>query len=279
MLARTLSSVFFFALLLFGLFYPAEWAGHCILAVIVWGTLAGTREYYQLARRLKLRPSPWPGYAAALTFLADAYFFQFDHFVYIFIAVFWAIFITQVFLKRLEGSVANTACTLFGAIYVAMPLAIVLDIFRHATVKWDFTAAHAGGNLVLFLILASWATDIGGYCIGKPLGRHKMSPVLSPNKSWEGLAGGAVLALVAGGLLWAFWPGMRDTLGFYEALALPVLFTLVGTVGDLAESAFKRDAGVKDSGRTFTGHGGMLDIVDSLLLCAPVFYLYIRIAH
>jgi phosphatidate cytidylyltransferase len=279
MIPRVASSIVFFALLLFGLYYPAPWANHVILAAVVWGTLAGTREYYHLARRLKLRPSPWPGYVGALAFLADAYFFEFHNFVYIFIAVFWVVFLTQVFLKRLDGSVANTACSLFGCIYVALPLAIVLDIFRHATVNWDFHDARSGGNLVLFLILSTWATDIGGYCFGKPFGRHKMSPVLSPNKSWEGLAGGAVLAVLAGGLLWRLWPGMAGTLGLAEALCLPVLFTVVGTVGDLAESAFKRDAGVKDSGHTFTGHGGMLDILDSLLLCAPVFYLYIRIVH
>ena len=279
MVPRVASSIVFFALLLFGLYGRAPWAGHVILAAAVWGALAGTREYYKMAKRLKLRPSPWPGYAVALTLLADAYFAEFHNFVYIFIAIFWAIFLTQVFLKRLEGSIANTACSLFGCIYVAMPLAIVLDIFRHATTKWDFHDAHSGGNLVLFLILSTWATDIGGYCFGKPFGRHKMAPILSPNKSWEGLAGGALLAAVAGGLLWRFWPGMALTLGRRECLALPLLFTLVGTVGDLAESAFKRDAGVKDSGHTFTGHGGMLDILDSLLLCAPVFYLFIRIAH
>ena len=74
------------------------------------------------------------------------------------------------------------------------------------------------------------------------------------------------------------WPGMNSLVTWPEAIGLPALFSLLGTVGDLAESAFKRDADVKDSGETCTGHGGMLDIIDSLLLCAPVFYLYLEIA-
>jgi len=279
MLARILSSLLFFALFLFGLFSNRSFAPHIIFVIVAAATVLGTHEYYNLARHLHIRPSPWPGHAIALAFLADAFFFQFGDFVYIFITCFWMLLITQVFLKRYDHSVANTACSLFGSIYVGLPLAMLLDVFRNATAKWDFTDPITGGNLVLFLVLTSWATDIGGYCIGKPFGKHKMTPVLSPNKSYEGLAGGAALAVAAGVLLRLLWPGMHLAFSWPEAIGLPILFTLVGVVGDLAQSAFKRDAGIKDSGRTYTGHGGMLDIIDSLLLCAPVFYLYLKIRH
>lgn len=279
MLARTASSLVFFALLLFGLYSNLFWAGHIVFAIVAGATLMGTREYYKMARRLKVRPSPWPGNAIALAFLADAYFFRFEHFVDIFIACFWLVLITQVFVKKHDRSIVNSACSIFGSIYVGLPLAIVLDIFRHAPQKWGFDYSHAGANLVVFLVLTSWATDIGGYCFGKPFGRHKMAPVLSPNKSFEGLAGGALLAMAFGALLRAFWPHMDELFSWAEALLLPAAFTAIGTVGDLAESAFKRDANIKDSGRTYTGHGGMLDILDSLLLCAPVFYLYLKITH
>jgi len=77
-------------------------------------------------------------------------------------------------------------------------------------------------------------------------------------------------------LLKLFWPGFQDLLRGPEIIGLSILFAVLGTVGDLAESSFKRDAEVKDSGKTYTGHGGMLDILDSVLLCAPVFYLYLE---
>ncbi|MFW6286632.1 MAG: phosphatidate cytidylyltransferase [Candidatus Sumerlaeota bacterium] len=279
MIPRVLSSLVFFAVFLFGLYYSADWAGHIIFFVVAFGTVMGTREYYNLARLLKVRPSPWPGNAIALTFLVDAYFFQFEHFVHIFITCFWVLLITQVFLKSFNRAIINNAVSLFGSIYLGVPLAIVLFIFRHGTDAWALPSATSGSDLIVFLVLTSWATDIGGYCFGKPFGKHKMSPKLSPNKSWEGLVGGALLALVSGLILWYFWPDMSQTLRLVEAALVPVGFTVVGTIGDLAESAFKRDAGVKDSGQTFTGHGGMLDILDSLLLCAPVFYLYMSLTR
>ena len=213
MLARILSSLLFFALFLFGLFSNRSFAPHIIFVIVAAATVLGTHEYYNLARHLHIRPSPWPGHAIALAFLADAFFFQFGDFVYIFITCFWMLLITQVFLKRYDHSVANTACSLFGSIYVGLPLAMLLDVFRNATAKWDFTDPIAGGNLVLFLVLTSWATDIGGYCIGKPFGKHKMTPVLSPNKSYEGLAGGAALAV-------AVLAGAAGAEGIALALAL-----------------------------------------------------------
>lgn len=275
MAPRVITGLIFFAVLLFGLFSPLGWARLVIFAIVFGATLLGTHEYYQLARKKQLRPSPWPGHLVALAFLVDAYFFQFHHFLHLFIACFWLLLITQVFFKRYDRAVPNTAVSLFGSIYVGLPLAILLYIFQ-CPAEWGFQSPRAGGNLIIFLIVASWATDIGGYCFGKPFGKHKMTPVLSPNKSWEGLAGGVALAILSGILLKAFWPGLGEMLRWREAVGLPILFTLLGTVGDLAESAFKRDAGVKDSGKTYTGHGGMLDIIDSLLLCAPVFYLYLE---
>jgi phosphatidate cytidylyltransferase len=277
LIARVTSSFLFLGLLLYGLYSGTSTGEYIILVVVAAATLAGTREYYQMARKMKVRPSPWPGYAVALAFLGDAFFFEFAHFLPIFIVCFWLLLITQVLLKHHGNSISNTACSLFGSIYVALPLAIVLDLFMHGSSKWGGTYAFAGGNMVLFLIVTSWATDIGGYCFGKPFGKHKLAPVLSPNKSIEGLVGGAVLALLFGFLLWKFSPKMDQSFSLIEALLLPVLFTIVGTVGDLAESAFKRDSDVKDSGKTYTGHGGMLDILDSLLLCAPVFYLYLTL--
>lgn len=278
MFGRVTSSIVFFILLLLGLFSPRQFFHYIILVIVVGATFLGTHEYYNLARIKKIRPSPWPGYATALAFLIDAYFLEFGHFVHIFITCFWLLLFTQVFFKRVDGAIANTAASLFGAIYVGLPMAILLYISRYAKV-WGYDQPNAGSYLLIFLVVTSWAMDVGGYLVGRKWGKHKISAVLSPNKSLEGLIGGIALAVVSGALLKALWPEMSGFFSWPEAVGLPILFCILGLVGDLAESAFKRDAGVKDSGRTYTGHGGMLDIIDSLLLCAPVFYLYLEIAR
>ena len=278
MIPRTTSSVIFFAIFLFGLFSANPYAGLLILGIVLGATALGTHEYYNMARKLSMRPSPWPGkYIISLGFIIDAYFYQFSHFVHIFIACFWLLLITQVFFKRHDRAISNTAVSLFGSIYVGLPLAILLFIFQYPQ-TWGYSIPHAGSYLIVFLVLTCWATDIGGYLIGKPLGKHKLCPTLSPNKSVEGLIGGILLAIIFGVLLKALWPGMSRVVSWPEAILLPIAFSILGLVGDLAESAFKRDAQVKDSGRTYTGHGGMLDIIDSLLLCAPAFYLYLEMA-
>lgn len=132
--------------------------------------------------------------------------------------------------------------------------------------------------LVVWLLLQVWAADIGAYFAGHALGRRKLAPRVSPGKTWEGLAGGLVLALVVAAT-WAFFdpdlvaPGR----GLPWVLAVSSLIVLVSVVGDLAESLQKRVAEVKDSGRMFPGHGGVLDRIDSLLAAAPAFALVLRL--
>ena len=199
MLRRVTSSIAFFIILLISLLSPIPGAHYLILIIIFGATLLGTQEYYNLARRRNIRPSPWPGHAIALAFLVDAYFFGFQHFVHIFITLFWILLFTQVLFKSFDRAIANTATSLFGAIYVGLPMAILLYISKYAGMTvgvngervWNFTEPHAGGYVILFLVITSWATDIGGYLIGKPFGRHKITPVLSPHKSFEGVCGGS----------------------------------------------------------------------------------------
>ena len=279
-IARTATTLVFFVIFLFGLYSPFEWSRHIVFVVVALASLLGTHEYYHMARRLKVRPSPWPGHLISLAFLFDAYWLHFGHFVHLFIACFWLLLFTQVFFKAYDRAIVNMACSLFGSIYVGLPMAVALFIFRFPE-RFGFAppeaSPHTGGHLLLFLVLTAWMMDTGGYLVGKPFGRHKMTPKLSPNKSWEGMAGGILMSILTGVLLRRFCPGMDRVFSWSEAIFLPAVFAIVGTVGDLAESAFKRDAGIKDSGKTYTGHGGMLDIIDSILLCAPVFYLYLSL--
>lgn len=130
-------------------------------------------------------------------------------------------------------------------------------------------------HYLLALFIAIWINDSGAYCVGsltakRKQGNHKMFPRVSPNKSWEGLVGGIVWALLAG---WVFYAVGWFT-GLGQALGFAALASVFGTLGDLMESLFKRTLGVKDSGRFMPGHGGVLDRFDSILLAAPVLMVY-----
>ncbi|MGN0234933.1 MAG: phosphatidate cytidylyltransferase [Paludibacteraceae bacterium] len=140
--------------------------------------------------------------------------------------------------------------------------------------------------LLLALFVLIWLNDSGAYCVGSLLGKrkggnHKMFPRVSPNKSWEGLVGGAVVAMAAGCLLAFFgWFDALPLLGgcrFVAPLIFSAIVVVFGTLGDLMESLLKRTIGVKDSGKFMPGHGGVLDRFDSILLATPavIFFLWL----
>ena len=167
----------------------------------------------------------------------------------------------QVSLAPSESRHLSMFILLFGILYIGYTLGHFLRLRNQ----------HDGALLVLFVLLVTWAGDAAAYYVGKTWGSRPLAPRLSPNKTIEGFLGGLVVApLIAWiGHLW-FLPAVTPV----DCLILGLLFTVLGLLGDLSESALKRQAGVKDSGSLIPGHGGVLDRVDSLLLNAPVFYYY-----
>ncbi|MDQ3785239.1 MAG: phosphatidate cytidylyltransferase [Actinomycetota bacterium] len=125
--------------------------------------------------------------------------------------------------------------------------------------------------LVAFVLIAA-LDDIGAYFTGTRFGTHRMAPSISPGKSWEGFVGGLVCSLLGGGICAA----VLAPLGVVDGIALGALCGTFGPAGDLAESLVKRTLGIKDSGRLLPGHGGFLDRLDAVILCAPVVFLYLR---
>ncbi|MCJ7420223.1 phosphatidate cytidylyltransferase [Sphingomicrobium astaxanthinifaciens] len=121
-----------------------------------------------------------------------------------------------------------------------------------------------GLALLIWVFIVTWATDIGGYAFGKTMGRTKLAPAISPNKTWEGLLGGMLAAGLLGGL-WAWSQGLASLLYW---LGPPM--AVAAQAGDLFESAMKRRAGVKDSGTLLPGHGGVFDRLDGLLVVATL---------
>jgi phosphatidate cytidylyltransferase len=125
-----------------------------------------------------------------------------------------------------------------------------------------------GPELTLTVLIVVWAADVGAYACGRRFGRIKLAPAVSPGKTWEGVTGGLLFAAVAG---WAAGRGLGFELGGATLVGIAVATAAVSVVGDLTVSMFKRNVGLKDSGRILPGHGGVLDRIDSLTAAVPIF--------
>ncbi|MGZ5431925.1 MAG: phosphatidate cytidylyltransferase [Thermoanaerobaculia bacterium] len=164
--------------------------------------------------------------------------------------------------RTIEDSLPSSAVAVLATTYVGL-LGGSLIRLRH-----DFPE---GWKLIFFLLLVVWLGDSGAYYFGKAFGKHKLSPVISPKKTVEGMAGGVFVSIVTAIVIhFTFFPKFP----LHHAIIAGVILSLTGVVGDLAESMWKRSAAVKDSGTLLPGHGGFLDRFDSILFTAPILYCY-----
>ncbi len=178
------------------------------------------------------------------------------------------LFADQIIHHGTDGAIRRIGAGLLAVCYLGVCGAVILDI------RMQF-GVHA---FVLFLLVVK-ATDIGAYFTGSAIGRHKMTPRISPGKSWEGLIGGLIFAAVVAigfvAVMEQWVSGWR--IGFVAAACFAVVVGLFGQVADLCESTLKRDAGLKDAGTSAGPFGGVLDMLDSPLLSAPVAYIILAI--
>jgi phosphatidate cytidylyltransferase len=188
-----------------------------------------------------------------------------------------ALLVYCTFFRPVEQMLADASISIFCLFYVGMTL-VTMPALREET---------NGPSLVAFLLCVVWAGDTAALYVGRAWGRHKMAPSLSPNKTWEGALGSLAGSMLAVGALLGLahlfatqwdkvWLSYPEDLWYW--LGLAVLVNVAAQVGDLAESALKRSAGVKDSGCLLPGHGGVLDRIDALLLAAPVLW-YAQLIH
>jgi len=164
-------------------------------------------------------------------------------------------------------------------IYIPFMLSFFLRIAQWCDPQ-PFTVSRDGFMLVLYVVVVTKATDVGGYAIGIPFGKHKMFPRISPNKSWEGLFGGLLFAALFSLAFFYFVfanKSVVEPLQYVAVAAMGALIGLVGVLGDLIESMFKRSAEMKDSGGLFQGIGGLLDTFDSLIFTPVIFYLFLQL--
>jgi phosphatidate cytidylyltransferase len=180
--------------------------------------------------------------------------------------ILWAVFIAAsvqaLFAPDRERAPTRTAHVVTGCLYAGLGLGPIAAL----------RVGPEGLQWVISALVITWANDTCAYFAGRLFGRHKLHPAVSPNKTWEGFAGGAV-GSVAGMFIarWVAFPALTAA----DCLVLGLVGAVLGPLGDLCESLLKRAHGVKDSGTLIPGHGGLLDRVDALLFNAPAVYLYV----
>ncbi|MFI5069548.1 MAG: phosphatidate cytidylyltransferase [Terriglobales bacterium] len=266
------------------------------LIAIVSGFVAllAVHELLNLAEAYAIKPFHWPTYIfVAVYFVLLALGSANEKPIistasFIYGAGFAAVFAVFVFLvigmNRADLSSAFPAAvvSVFAFCYVALPLGFLVQLRE----QW------AGAFLLLYLLLIVWAGDIFAYFVGRSLGRHLMSPRVSPKKTWEGATASMIASLLVGWLLFNYALPISSTLlnadlieprdGFFglqkpelwPIILLSAAINVAAQLGDLVESLIKRGANVKDSGAILPGHGGMLDRIDALLFAAPVLWCY-----
>lgn len=193
------------------------------------------------------------------------------------------VFLTAAMTRNdLSTGYPAAAASAFAFGYIAIPMALLVGIRQQA----------AGAIWTIYTLLAVWAGDIFAYFVGKSMGRHRMSPEISPQKTWEGAIASIVASVVVGTLWMQHAPGISSALlrvglidrrdgmfGLEQPQLWPIILlsaavNIAAQLGDLVESLIKRGAGVKDSGTILPGHGGMLDRIDAMLFAVPVVWAY-----
>jgi phosphatidate cytidylyltransferase len=241
-----------------------------VLARAVW-------EFYRICEAKGLRTYKVWGVIGTLALVSGSWFFyrqpqrlqlSYDFDILILLVFALGVFIRQFPQKLNPQGIETMAVTLFGLIYVAW--------LGNFITRINFASPH-GRYFIMLLVVVTKFTDMGAYIIGSIMGRHKLIPRISPKKTWEGTVGGVAFAV--GGAFLCRWvmPVEMAALTSLHAVVIGLLLGVAAVIGDLAESLIKREAGVKDSSTILPGHGGCLDMIDSLLFTAPLLYVYMRL--
>lgn len=264
-LIRTLVAVVFGPLILTVMWFGEYYLLGFLLAVValsVW-------EYNRLATEKGVRGDLIPAETLALAIVCAFYFNPAAVVPIVILGVIVMLFIQ---LYRKKGSPClNAPVTVFNSIFFAVLYGGFI-LIRQMPEKIGIEYAEAGQWLIM-IILTTWVCDTAAYVLGSMLGKHKLMPRISPNKTVEGSIAGFVFSLLAA---WLCHVWFIDDLLLGHSLIIGGIVGTLGQYGDLFESMFKRDAGVKDSSSLIPEHGGILDRFDSLLISTPVVYLFLQ---
>ncbi len=259
---RSLTAVVFVALLLGCTFWNQ--LSFTLLFFVI--TVIGCWEFYSLAKTGGNYPLKVIGtIAGAIIFgsaamvtmnIMDVKYLLFN------ILLLFVFFIIELFSTS-ENPFANIAFTILGLVYVALPFTLLNFIT-------SFGGSYSYQLLFGFFFLL-WSNDTGAYLVGSAIGKHKLLPRVSPGKTWEGSIGGVILTYVVAFII----SGWYTVINRFDWMVIATIMSVIGSLGDLVESRFKRSINVKDSGNILPGHGGILDRFDSLILATPFVFVYL----
>lgn len=259
---RALTASVFVAVLL-GCTYWNQFSFSVLFFVIA---VMGVWEFYTLSEKTGARPQKIIGTAAgAVLFLTNTLVCMgyINPLVLLLnIPILFTVFIVELYSKAADPF-RNIAFTLLGIIYVALPFSLLSYITSYNT-----TYSY---ELLFGFFFILWSNDTGAYLSGSAFGKHKLFLRVSPGKSWEGSAGGAILSYVVAFII----SGWYTSISKVDWIVIATILIVIGTLGDLVESLFKRSINVKDSGNILPGHGGILDRFDSLILASPFVFAYL----
>jgi len=298
---RVLTAVVLVPFVLLLVFRAPLWLFALAVAGII---VLALHEYLAISEAAGLKPFRWLTYTMALLpfvlgwsdiwryeqhelgKLQFSLFFLFG-LQYVLMAAAIVFGIPLVFRKDLKAGLGSVAASVLGLIYAAVPLSLLLCMRADAMTK----------TLVIFTLFSVWSGDIAAFYVGRAIGKHKLAPIVSPNKSWEGAMASVVASVIVAILVFHFRDQIESLfagrhwlrtyrvfplgakppflqLRWPHVLGIGILTNVAAQFGDLFESALKRGAGVKDSGTLLPGHGGVLDRIDALLFAIPVVWYY-----
>ena len=268
LLKRSLTGIAYIATMLGGIIiHPYVFAP--VFAIILFFTQS---EFYKITEQAKFAPQKKFGLILGLLlfilFFLTATNIIPQPFILLSIMFMFFVFIGELFREK-SDALKNGTITLLGLIYVALPFSLMNFIV--------FTQTSGGSNFypwvlvgILFII---WIYDSMAYVSGTLLGKHKIASKISPAKSWEGLIGGTIFAVIMGIVNAVLF----QEIDMFNWIVIALITVIFGTIGDFFESKIKREIGIKDSGNILPGHGGLLDRFDSLLFAIPAIFVWLSL--
>lgn len=272
-LIRTITAVVYATVMLFCILKGGPW----FVGLFAACTILTTLEYTGLANKYKGTDVSrlWATVAAFTFYAAIVGLSVMPSSAVLFLPFMFTlivIMVRELYFKK-PSPVNDWAHTLFPVIYIALPYAMTSMLAFN--VQGPDSGYSPVVTLTLFVFL--WCNDVGAYCTGCTIGKHKLFERISPKKTWEGSIGGAVFTMLAAFLLHHFLPDWYSFMPVWVWIGMALVVVLFGTWGDLIESLMKREMGIKDSGKILPGHGGMLDRFDSALLAIPATVVYLSL--
>jgi phosphatidate cytidylyltransferase len=279
---RLVSSLVLWTIVLTALFSKHRWVSdYVFLVIMVFLAVSGLAEFYGLVNKRELVCFKGWGILGGVLLMVGTFLnltgklgrsdspARVNDFETSFLILFvLGLCVRQFLSRRNTTGLLAISTTLFGLMYVPWLLNFIQKI--------NFFPDVDGHYYLLYFVLITKFSDTGAYAVGSLIGKHKMIPRISPGKTWEGFGGAIALSTLASVVFVHFLGSRMAGMNTVHAVILGIVLSVSAVVGDLIESLFKREAGVKDSGQLFPGIGGILDLLDSLLFNAPIMYLYLR---